>query len=90
MRLVSLTDLLPRGLYAAHAAKVAKEELTLECDYEYERRSQEKMRRLLSDDPHWRVPRTVPELSSANASATVLIDGFFFGSKCSGIVNRGS
>ena len=39
MRLVSLTDL-PWGCTPAHAAKVAKEELTLECDYEYERRSQ--------------------------------------------------
>ena len=75
MRLVSLTDLLPRGLYAAHAAKVAKEELTLECDYEYERRSQEKMRRLLSDDPHWRVPRTVPELSGKGVLTTTFARG---------------
>ena len=36
VRLVRMTDLLPRGLYVEHAVATAKEELTLECDYEYE------------------------------------------------------
>ena len=75
MRLVSLTDLLPRGLYVEHAVKVAKEELTLECDYEYERASQEKMRALLADDPHWRVPETFPELSSKGVLTTAFARG---------------
>ena len=47
MRLVSLTDILPKGLYVEHAVAVAKEELTLECDYEYERDSQVHMANLL-------------------------------------------
>ena len=47
MRLVSLTDILPKGLYVEHAVAVAKEELTLECDYEYERDSQIHMANLL-------------------------------------------
>ena len=75
MRLVSLTDLIPRGLYVEHAVKVAKEELTLECDYEYERASQEKMRALLADDPHWRVPETFPELSSKGVLTTAFARG---------------
>jgi aarF domain-containing kinase len=57
VRLVRMTDLLPRGLYVEHAVATAKEELTLECDYEYELRSQEKMRALLEGDPAWTAPR---------------------------------
>jgi len=47
---------LPRGLYVEHAVKVAKEELTLECDYEYERQSQIRMAEYLHGDAAWNVP----------------------------------
>jgi aarF domain-containing kinase len=70
MTLVSFTDLLPRGLYVEHAAAVAKEELTLECDYEHEARAQEKMRELLRDDPAWTVPRVIRPLSGKGVLAT--------------------
>jgi aarF domain-containing kinase len=75
VRLVSMTDLLPRGLYVEHAVATAKEELTLECDYEYELASQEKMRALLADDPAWTTPRTIPELSSAGVLTTTFAPG---------------
>ena len=75
VRLVSMTDLLPRGLYVEHAVATAKEELTLECDYEYELASQEKMRALLADDPAWTIPRTIPELSSAGVLTTTFAPG---------------
>jgi len=75
VRLVSMTDLIPRGLYVEHAVATAKEELTLECDYEYERASQEKMRALLADDPAWTTPRTIPELSSAGVLTTTFAPG---------------
>ena len=75
VRLVSMTDLIPRGLYVEHAVATAKEELTLECDYEYELASQEKMRALLADDPAWTTPRTIPELSSAGVLTTTFAPG---------------
>ena len=73
MRLVSLTDLLPRGLYVEHAVKVAKEELTLECDYETSA-PQEKMRALLTDDHTGaslrRSPSSPPRACSPRRSRT--------------------
>ena len=75
VRLVRMTDLLPRGLYVEHAVATAKEELTLECDYEYELKSQEKMRALLEGDPAWRAPATVPELSSRGVLTTEFAPG---------------
>jgi aarF domain-containing kinase len=38
MRLVSLANILPRGLFVESAVKVAKKELALECDYRWGRR----------------------------------------------------
>ena len=75
VRLVRMTDLLPRGLYVEHAVATAKEELTLECDYEYESRSQDKMRALLEGDPAWSAPATVPELSSRGVLTTEFAPG---------------
>ena len=75
VRLVSMTDLLPRGLYVDHAVATAKEELALECDYAYELASQEKMRALLADDEAWTAPRTIPELSSRGVLTTTLAPG---------------
>ena len=75
MRLVSLTDILPKGLYVEHAVAVAKEELTLECDYEYERDSQAHMAELLRDDPHWHVPRVIPALCSKGVITTEYAPG---------------
>lgn len=75
MRLVSLTDILPKGLYVEHAVAVAKEELTLECDYEYERKSQTRMARLLEDDAHWHVPRVIPALCSEGVITTEYAPG---------------
>ncbi len=75
VRLVRMTDLLPRGLYVEHAVATAKEELTLECDYEYELRSQDNMRALLEGDPAWSAPATVPELSSRGVLTTEFAPG---------------
>jgi aarF domain-containing kinase len=75
MRLVSLTDLIPRGLFVEHAVKVAKEELTLECDYEYEKRSQLRMAEYLRDDPHWNVPDVIEDLCSKGVLTTTFAPG---------------
>jgi predicted unusual protein kinase regulating ubiquinone biosynthesis (AarF/ABC1/UbiB family) len=36
-----------------------EEELTLECDYEYEKQSQLRMKAFLKDDPNWNVPDVI-------------------------------
>jgi aarF domain-containing kinase len=47
----------------------------LECDYVYERESTDRMRTLLHDDPAWKTPRTVPELSSKGVLTTTFAPG---------------
>lgn len=36
LRLMKYMNVFPKGMYLEQAAKVAKKELALECDYEYE------------------------------------------------------
>ncbi|GLC45729.1 hypothetical protein PLESTF_000598400 [Pleodorina starrii] len=68
MRLISVANVLPRGMYVENAAKVAKRELALECDYTYELSCQQRYRALISADPslaaHFHVPDVIPSLSS--------------------------
>ncbi|CAN8248126.1 unnamed protein product [Cochlearia groenlandica] len=74
-RLLSYTNLIPKGLFLDRAVKVAKEELARECDYEIEAVSQKHFRELLSDTPGFYVPRVVDEVSSKKVLTTELISG---------------
>ncbi|GJU07028.1 protein ABC transporter 1, mitochondrial [Tanacetum coccineum] len=62
--LLDYTNLIPEGLYLDKAMKVAKEELSRECDYELESSNQKKFRELLSNVDGFYVPSVVDELSS--------------------------
>lgn len=68
MRLISVANILPRGLYVENAVAVAKKELALECDYHYEAAAQARFAELVASDVYcaqnFRVPAIVPELSS--------------------------
>lgn len=68
MRLITVANLLPRGLYVENAVNVAKKELAMECDYTYEAGAQARFASLIASDPYcaknFRVPAVVPELSS--------------------------
>ncbi|KAK9837605.1 hypothetical protein WJX74_001275 [Apatococcus lobatus] len=79
MRIISLTNLLPKGLYVESAAKVAKRELAIECDYENELECQQRFARLINNDPnltpHFHVPAAIPELSSARVLASEWVPG---------------
>jgi len=55
--------------------KVAKEELTLECDYVYERRSQIRMAEYLRGDAAWNVPGVIDELCSQGVLTTEFAPG---------------
>ncbi|XP_050363525.1 protein ABC transporter 1, mitochondrial [Argentina anserina] len=73
--LLDYTNLIPKGLYLERAMKVAKEELSRECNYELEAESQNRFRDLLSDAQGFYVPLVVDELSSKRVLTTELISG---------------
>ncbi|GMH23696.1 hypothetical protein Nepgr_025539 [Nepenthes gracilis] len=73
--LLDYTNLIPEGLYLDRAIKVAKEELSWECDYELEAVNQQRFRRLLSGKEGFYVPFVVEELSSKRVLTTELISG---------------
>jgi aarF domain-containing kinase len=50
MRVVKVTNFVPKGLYIERAMDVARQELILECDYEHEAAAQGKYRVLLEQD----------------------------------------
>lgn len=60
--------MLPKGLFVDNVVKVMKKELALECDYDYEMKSQAKFKELIRDDDftakHFIVPAVIPQLSS--------------------------
>lgn len=55
--------------------KVAKEELSRECDYELEAASQKRFRDFLSDSEGFYVPMVIDEISSKKVLTTELITG---------------
>jgi aarF domain-containing kinase len=66
-------------MYLEQAARVAKKELALECDYEYELKSQQRFKQLVDSDASLRgqfsVPEVIPELSSKRVLASRLVPG---------------
>ncbi|KAM7275404.1 hypothetical protein ACFE04_017270 [Oxalis oulophora] len=69
------TNLLPKGLHLERAMKVAKEELSLECDYELEAANQKRFRNLLLGTSGFYVPFVVDEISSKRVLTTELVSG---------------
>jgi predicted unusual protein kinase regulating ubiquinone biosynthesis (AarF/ABC1/UbiB family) len=59
---------------------VAKRELKLECDYEYEARCQGRFKELVEGDPQlagdFRVPGVVPALSAAQVLTSEWVEGY--------------
>uniref|UniRef100_A0A0V0J662 ABC1 atypical kinase-like domain-containing protein n=1 Tax=Schistocephalus solidus TaxID=70667 RepID=A0A0V0J662_SCHSO len=68
-------DLLPRGMFAEEAIKVAKRELHWECDYIREAAYATHFKKLLADEEAFVVPRVIPELSSRRVYTTEYFDG---------------
>ncbi|KAL4596376.1 hypothetical protein ACB092_12G160000 [Castanea dentata] len=73
--LLDYTNLIPKGLYLDSAMKVAKEELSRECDYELEAANQKRFRNLLSGTEGFYVPLVVDSLSSKKVLTTELVSG---------------
>ncbi|KAL6779673.1 COQ8 [Auxenochlorella protothecoides x Auxenochlorella symbiontica] len=79
LRVVRLTNILPKSLFVNNLTKVAKKELALECDYEYEAASQARYAALVAADPElaplFFVPPVVPDLSSRGVLTSVWVEG---------------
>ncbi|GER45868.1 ABC1 protein [Striga asiatica] len=73
--LLTYTNLLPEKMYLDNAMKVAKEELSRECDYELEAKNQKKFRSLLTDTNGFYVPFVVDDLCSRRVLTTELVPG---------------
>ncbi|GMF13159.1 unnamed protein product [Phytophthora lilii] len=77
-RLVTYTNILPRGLYIDEIIRVGKEELTAECDYLNEAENQERFKELIEQNgmgEKYVVPRVYRELSTSRILTTQLISG---------------
>ncbi|KAL4105561.1 hypothetical protein PRIC1_003622 [Phytophthora ramorum] len=77
-RLVTYTNILPRGLYIDEIIRVGKEELTAECNYANEAENQERFKKLIAQHgmgEKYVVPRVYRELSTSRILTTQLISG---------------
>ncbi|KAK9837477.1 hypothetical protein WJX81_005202 [Elliptochloris bilobata] len=76
LRVISLANVLPKGLYVEAAAKVAKKELALECDYGHEARSQARFRDLINADAGFAGAVNVPDVIWPLCSERVITTEF--------------
>jgi aarF domain-containing kinase len=77
-RLVTYTNILPRGLYIDEIIRVGQEELTLECNYSLEAENQVYFRKLIEESglaQAYTVPRVYHDLSTSRILTTELISG---------------
>ncbi|KAK2403337.1 protein ACTIVITY OF BC1 COMPLEX KINASE 8, chloroplastic [Trifolium repens] len=73
--LLNYTKLIPEGLYLDRAIKVAKEELSRECDYKLEAENQKRFRDLLAGTEGFYVPIVRDDILSKRVLTTELIHG---------------
>ncbi|XP_022870470.1 protein ABC transporter 1, mitochondrial [Olea europaea var. sylvestris] len=73
--LLTYTNLIPEKLYIDNAMKVAKEELSRECDYELEAKNQKRFHSLLANTTGFYIPIVVDTLSSRRVLTTELVPG---------------
>ncbi|PKU41000.1 chaperone activity of bc1 complex- mitochondrial [Limosa lapponica baueri] len=76
MTVLSMSNILPEGLFPEHLIEVLSRELALECDYQREADCARKFQELLKDHPFFYVPRVVDELCSKHVLTTELVSGF--------------
>lgn len=76
MSVLNVWNILPKKLYIDSFIDVAKRELALECDYRREAEYSERFRELLNDDPVFKVPEYIPELSTDQVLTTEYVPGY--------------
>uniref|UniRef100_G3PD22 Atypical kinase COQ8A, mitochondrial n=1 Tax=Gasterosteus aculeatus TaxID=69293 RepID=G3PD22_GASAC len=75
MTLLSLSNMLPQGMFPEHLIEVMSRELA-ECDYIREAQCTKRFQELLKDNPYFYVPDVIDELSSPHVLTTTLVPGF--------------
>lgn len=73
--LLAASALLPRGLYLDNTIKVMQRELLDECNYEREAECGRKFAHLLRDDPLFRVPEIIPQLTAGQVLTAEWMSG---------------
>ncbi|XP_070698514.1 atypical kinase COQ8A, mitochondrial [Pempheris klunzingeri] len=76
MTALSLSNVLPEGLFPEHLIEVMSRELALECDYIREAKCAKKFQELLKGHPFFYVPDVIDALSSQHVLTTTLVPGF--------------
>ncbi|XP_072503770.1 atypical kinase COQ8A, mitochondrial [Notamacropus eugenii] len=76
MTVLSMSNILPEGLFPEHLIDVLRRELALECDYKREAACAKKFRELLKDHPFFYIPEVIDELCSPHVLTTELVSGF--------------
>ena len=77
--LLTLSPLLPKGLYLDNTLRVAKKELGWECDYIREAACTTKFRELIQSQHGLNVPQVFPDLSTSNVLTTEWVNGIPLG-----------
>ncbi|CAI9597337.1 unnamed protein product [Staurois parvus] len=75
LSLLKMSLVLPDGLFPENSVQVLQKELSWECDYLREAECGKKFRELLSNDPFFKVPRVIDELSSKRVLTVELVSG---------------
>uniref|UniRef100_V9KJT1 Putative aarF domain-containing protein kinase 4-like protein n=1 Tax=Callorhinchus milii TaxID=7868 RepID=V9KJT1_CALMI len=75
LSLLKMTVALPKGLFPESSIDTLRRELQWECDYLREARCARRFRELLKDDPFFRVPEVIEELTSRRVLTAELVPG---------------
>ncbi|XP_075393322.1 atypical kinase COQ8B, mitochondrial [Tenrec ecaudatus] len=75
LAVLKMSVALPEGLFAEQSLQAMQQELAWECDYRREAACAQNFRQLLADDPFFRVPAVIPELSTARVLGMELAQG---------------
>ncbi|KAF0852515.1 mitochondrial ubiquinone biosynthesis Coq8 [Andalucia godoyi] len=75
-RIISVANILPKGMFVDSAIQVARKELHEECDYRIEAQSSKRMKQMLAADGDFYVPTVVDELSTRRVFTSEFVEGF--------------
>lgn len=75
LRILSIINVLPKGMFMDNVIDITKKEYLDECDYIREMEATENFSKLISSYPEYYVPKTFPDLSSKRILTTEFIDG---------------
>ncbi|XP_073456977.1 atypical kinase COQ8B, mitochondrial-like [Aquarana catesbeiana] len=75
LSVLKMSLVLPDGLFPENSVQVLQKELSWECDYLREAECGKRFRELLSDDPFFKVPRMIDDLTTKRVLTVELVSG---------------